>query len=218
MNNIRVHFLSYSRLLLHHFLFSWRLCSPCTTGTSHVLVMTDEINFYHDHCPQKLISCCLSHQNNPRFVQHRNTKVVGAAARSNAIVSSLFPTAVRDRLMQQRENDSKTRNFRGFLADKSDHNLNPKELLFQTKPIADLFPETTIIFADIVNFTAWSSVRDPTQVFTLLETVYNAFDDIARKRRVFKVETIGDCYVAVCGLPPSQWPDLLEIACEKCGH
>ena len=44
-------------------------------------------------------------------------------------------------------------------------------------------------------------MRDPTQVFTLLETVYRAFDRSARKRGVFKVETIGDSYVAVCGLP-----------------
>ena len=26
-------------------------------------------------------------------------------------------------------------------------------------------------------------------------------DQVAKKRRVFKVETVGDCYVAVCGLP-----------------
>jgi class 3 adenylate cyclase len=38
-------------------------------------------------------------------------------------------------------------------------------------------------------------------VFTLLETVYRAFDQIARKRNVFKIETIGDSYVAVTGLP-----------------
>ena len=38
-------------------------------------------------------------------------------------------------------------------------------------------------------------------MFTLLETVYNDFDRIARMRKVFKVETVGDCYVAVAGLP-----------------
>eukprot|EP00980_Cylindrotheca_fusiformis_P024744 scaffold12369_cov97-Cylindrotheca_fusiformis.AAC.10 len=70
-----------------------------------------------------------------------------------------------------------------------------------TQPIADLFPNTTIIFADIAGFTAWSSQRDPPQVFTLLETLYRGFDEIAGKLKVFKVETIGDSYMAVTGLP-----------------
>jgi class 3 adenylate cyclase len=41
---------------------------------------------------------------------------------------------------------------------------------FETKPIADLFPPYTIMFADIKGFTAWSSSKEPSQVFTLLET------------------------------------------------
>ena len=49
---------------------------------------------------------------------------------------------------------------------------------------------------DIAGFTAWSSQREPTQVFTLLQTLYHAFDRVANKRSVFKVETIGDCYMA----------------------
>lgn len=63
------------------------------------------------------------------------------------------------------------------------------------------FPHTTVMFADIAGFTAWSSAREPAQVFTLLESVYRAFDKIAKQRKVYKVETVGDCYVAVCGLP-----------------
>jgi class 3 adenylate cyclase len=57
------------------------------------------------------------------------------------------------------------------------------------------------MFLDIAGFTAWSSEREPSQVFKLLEGVYQAFDQIAKKHQVFKVETIGDSYVAVCGLP-----------------
>lgn len=57
------------------------------------------------------------------------------------------------------------------------------------------------MFADISGFTAWSSAREPSQVFELLESVFGAFDNLAKKRNVFKVETIGDTYVAVCGLP-----------------
>jgi class 3 adenylate cyclase len=43
------------------------------------------------------------------------------------------------------------------------------------------------MFADISGFTAWSSVREPSQVFTLLEQIYNSFDAIAKKKRIFKV-------------------------------
>jgi class 3 adenylate cyclase len=73
--------------------------------------------------------------------------------------------------------------------------------MYTTLPIADLFPNTTIFFADITGFSTWSSNREPTQVFILLETVFRAFDAYANRRDVFKVETVGDCYVAVTGLP-----------------
>lgn len=38
-------------------------------------------------------------------------------------------------------------------------------------------------------------------MFTLLESIFETFDGIAKRHRVFKVETIGDCYVAAAGLP-----------------
>jgi class 3 adenylate cyclase len=74
-------------------------------------------------------------------------------------------------------------------------------LPFGSEPIADFFPHTTVLFADLSGFTAWSSTREPSQVFTLLETLYGAMDKAARKLGVFKVETVGDCYVAATGLP-----------------
>ena len=69
-------------------------------------------------------------------------------------------------------------------------------LTLNTPPVAFvLFVHLLFMMAlhsDIAGFTAWSSVREPTQVFTLLEKIYGSFDKIAKKRRVFKVETIGD--------------------------
>jgi class 3 adenylate cyclase len=124
------------------------------------------------------------------IVQQRNQKLVHNAARSNAIVSSLFPKNVRDRVVAQGESDAEygktTRTLNGDM---------------KCAPIADLHLESTIMFADVVGFTAWSSVREPVQVFTLLERLYGAFDKIAERRRVFKVETVGDCYVAATGIP-----------------
>jgi len=83
---------------------------------------------------------------------------------------------------------------------------------YDTKPIADLFTNATVINADISGFTAWSSTCEPTQVFILLETIYRAFDEIAAKRRIYKVETEGDCYVAVSGVPDSRKDHAVAMA------
>jgi hypothetical protein len=56
-------------------------------------------------------------------------------------------------------------------------------------PFSHLYQNCTVMFADIANFTSWSSGREPTEVFTLLEIVFSAFDAIARRRGCFKVET-----------------------------
>ena len=62
--------------------------------------------------------------------------------------------------------------------------------------------------------TAWSSEREPAQVFTLLETLYQSFDGIAKRLKVFKVETIGDSYVAVCGLPTRRKNHAVRVIAE----
>jgi class 3 adenylate cyclase len=43
-----------------------------------------------------------------------------------------------------------------------------------------LYPDATVCLLILRGFTSWSSVREPTQVFTLLETLYGAFDAIAK--------------------------------------
>ena len=139
-------------------------------------------------------------------MHRRNEKLIASAAKSNAIVTSLFPDNIRERLIGQNDNIANKKtpyHLKSVLLDGVDGKAlqanggNEKTM----KPLADLFLETTVMFADICGFTAWSSVREPSQVFLLLESVYGSFDKIAKRRRVFKVETVGDCYVAVTGLP-----------------
>lgn len=135
-------------------------------------------------------------------VERRQKLVLSSATRSTAIVSSLFPAAVRDQLYptaNEKPNNAKGR-LQSFVRDDRG-NTNVDAYKLSGRPIADLYPDTTVFFADIAGFTAWSAARQPTEVFHLLETLYNAFDAIATSRGVFKVETIGDSYVAVVGLP-----------------
>jgi hypothetical protein len=132
-------------------------------------------------------------------VERRQKKVMATAVQTSKIVSSLFPSNVRDRLFQGRETgehglpfvglEPQKRRLKSFLSSGSDKNAEAREVDVD-RPIADLFPNCTVMFADISGFTAWSSVREPAQVFRLLETLYGAFDEIANKRRVFKVVCI----------------------------
>lgn len=72
--------------------------------------------------------------------------------------------------------------------------------------LPDLFVHTTVALIDICGFSSWSSVREPVQVFQFLELLYENFDRVATRSNVYKVETVGEMYVAAAGVPKSQ-PD-----------
>ncbi|KAL7562125.1 hypothetical protein ACA910_019867 [Epithemia clementina (nom. ined.)] len=145
--------------------------------------------------------------------ERRQKKVLQVAVQSTAVVSNLFPQVVRDRIFRSQEEKAirkervSTAKLRLQQFLRNDDRAHGMEMQAgnahegENVPIAELFSDTTVMFADIAGFTAWSSVREPAQVFTLLETLYGSFDRLAARRGVFKVETIGDSYVAVAGLP-----------------
>lgn len=154
---------------------------------------------------------------NQRRYRIVNTKAV----EQTAVVSSLFPEQVRNQvvgIVEKNKSSNGNNNFTAGAGTKSawkapSHQKSKAAAssyerlaadLDNSEPIADLYPDCTVLFADIAGFTAWSSERSPCEVFKLLEAIYGAFDRIAKKKGVFKVETIGDCYVAVTGLPKPQ--------------
>jgi len=69
------------------------------------------------------------------------------------------------------------------------------------KGIADGFAEVTVSFADLVGFTALSSEMPPAEVVTLLNGLFTRFDVAATELGIEKIKTVGDAYMAVCGLP-----------------
>ena len=132
-------------------------------------------------------------------VERRQKKVLSSAIRSSEIVSSLFPTSVQDQLYPGHSKNDDKRSTTLWPIHSQEDVTDTKPIV--EGPIAKLYQETTVMFADIKGFTQWSADREPTQVFHLLESIYSAFDAIAKLYGVFKVETIGDTYVAVVGLP-----------------
>lgn len=131
------------------------------------------------------------------FVEKRQVAVALTAAKNSNLVRSFLPSHIRDRVLATGlDYNEPDRSFHRIVQESAANSGGfpgdlGNDIEAASKPIADLHPHTTIMVADIVGFTAWSSVREPSQVFILLETVYAAFDKIAKRRKVFKVETIG---------------------------
>lgn len=58
----------------------------------------------------------------------------------------------------------------------------------------------TICFADIRGFTSTCSTMNPSDIMQFLNKLFGKFDLLLRKHDIFKLETVGDCYVTVSGL------------------
>lgn len=136
------------------------------------------------------------------LVEHRQSIIMDIAAKSGAIVSSLFPSTVRDRLLEEEEVRQSKKMMPSDNGSSCEVDLSSRRICL---PIADKFQDCSVLFADIAGFTKWSSDREPEAVFVLLEAFYEAFDKIATKRKVYKIETIGDCYLAVTGCPDRKY-------------
>jgi len=88
------------------------------------------------------------------------------------------------------------------------YNNFPKKVLDAIRDGRKVEPESrecvSIFFSDIVGFTDISSKLSPMKVSLMLDRLYSSFDELSQVHDVFKIETIGDAYMAVTNLVKDQ--------------
>ncbi len=72
--------------------------------------------------------------------------------------------------------------------------------------IADSYENVSVIFVDIVNFTVISENLSPKALVAEIHEYFKTFDKIIEQQGLEKIKTIGDAYLAVCGIP-THFPD-----------
>lgn len=97
-----------------------------------------------------------------------------AEARSNELLTNAIPASIASRLQRGEER------------------------------IAESYPETTVLFADLEGFTPWVRRSDPGAVVTFLDALFTRFDELAAAAGVEKIKTVGDEYMAVSGAPEAR--------------
>ncbi|XP_050670910.1 guanylate cyclase 32E-like [Leptidea sinapis] len=77
---------------------------------------------------------------------------------------------------------------------------------------AESYESVTVYFSDIVGFTKLAATNSPIQVVEILNELYTKCDSIISYYNVYKVETIGDAYMVVGGLPERCSRHAAEVA------
>lgn len=117
-------------------------------------------------------------------------------------VASVFERTSRSALL--RLNGEKQRSEKLLL------NILPESIAGRLKDgekqIADYFDEASIVFIDIVSFSTISAKADPKKMVDLLNDLFTHMDKINARYGLEKIKTIGDCYMAVSGIPKKR-PD-----------
>ena len=79
-------------------------------------------------------------------------------------------------------------------------NLMPLHVVQNMKddiPVADVLESVTLLFADIVRYTDFGNCHEPVEVVKMLMELFKNFDHATKACHVYKVHTIGDCYVVM---------------------
>lgn len=112
--------------------------------------------------------------------------------------------------LQQKKKDNKIISDEKTRSEELLLNILPSKVVKELKEKGNSAPENfedvTVFFSDITGFTSISATLHPAELISELNEIFTAFDDIMTNNACERIKTIGDAYLAVCGMPASN-PD-----------
>lgn len=131
----------------------------------------DEIGQLGDNFNEMAATIQLHSENLEDLVSQRTRELVAEKQTSERLLLNVLPAPIADRL-------------------KGGESL-----------IVDRFDSVSVLFADIVGFTAHASKTSPEDLVTMLNELFSTYDQLAERHGLEKIKTIGDSYMAVAGIP-----------------
>jgi PAS domain S-box-containing protein len=115
-------------------------------------------------------------------LENLGMKLDKAKQKANNLLSQMLPTSVSKQLLDG-------------------HKVEPQQ-----------FQSATVCFLDVVGFSSITSLIEPLDTVTFLNELYKTIDHVIEKYDVYKVETVGDTYLVVGGVPKQTMTHASEIA------
>lgn len=134
-------------------------------------------------------------------IRQRNIRNTSFAALAVLLIFSIVSIRQRNKILKEKKTSEALR----IQSDNLLHNILPSEVAEELKAKgntqAKFFDEASVLFTDFVNFTQTVEHLSPQQLVEELNECFTAFDNIIESNGLEKIKTIGDAYLAVCGLP-----------------
>jgi class 3 adenylate cyclase/CheY-like chemotaxis protein len=71
----------------------------------------------------------------------------------------------------------------------------------EEKVIVDEFEQASVLFTDLVGFTAFAATVSPKRLIAILNDIFSRFDALTQAHGLEKIKTIGDAYMVAAGVP-----------------